>query len=56
MERKQHEYYVRREAQAREHAERADDASARRAHLVMAARYSALTAVAIEEDRGVTAA
>lgn len=56
MERKQHEYYVRREAQARDHADRAEDASARRAHLVMAARYSALVAVAIDDDLESTAA
>jgi hypothetical protein len=36
------EYYQRRERQERESAERSDDHSARRVHLEMANRYSAL--------------
>jgi hypothetical protein len=36
------EYYRRRERQEREHAERADDKTARRIHLDMANRYSAM--------------
>lgn len=43
MQRVEHDYYVRREAQARAQAARASDASARRAHLAMAARYFELT-------------
>lgn len=35
------EYFARRERQEREHAERADDMTARRVHLEMADRYSA---------------
>jgi len=36
------EYYRRRERQEREHAARADDTTARRIHLEMANRYSAM--------------
>jgi hypothetical protein len=36
------EYYRRRERQEREHAARADDSIARRVHLEMAERYSAM--------------
>ena len=36
------EYYSRREQQERERAERCDDLGARRVHLEMAARYSAM--------------
>ncbi len=35
------EYFRRREREEREHAERADDTTARRVHLEMADRYSA---------------
>lgn len=36
------EYYRRRERQERENAERADDSTARRIHLELANRYSAM--------------
>ncbi len=36
------EYYRRRERQERENAERSDDSTARRIHLEMANRYSAM--------------
>ena len=36
------EYYRRRERQERENAERSDDCAARRVHLEMADRYSAM--------------
>ena len=36
------EYYMKRERQEREHAERTDDMTARRVHLEMAERYSVL--------------
>ena len=36
------EYYRRRERQERENAERADDSTAKRIHLEMANRYSAM--------------
>jgi hypothetical protein len=37
-----HDYYRKREIQERERAEQCDDAPARRVHLEMAERYSAL--------------
>ncbi|VXC82440.1 hypothetical protein [Sphingomonas sp. AX6] len=43
METTQLEYYRRREAQARKLADSAKDDCARRVHLTMAARYSAIT-------------
>ena len=43
METKQIDYYRRREAQSRKQAASATDECARRVHLDMAARYSAIT-------------
>jgi hypothetical protein len=40
------DYYRRRERQEREHAARAEDNAARRLHLEMAERYSAMLAAA----------
>lgn len=53
LQREHHDYYLRRAAQARLFADRARDASARRAHLAMAARYSALINVVVDDkERG----